>query len=67
MVFPHMTQLRLVDVLPDHVMMSVPWRDRPVPVATVDSVEQSHPQHAEVLALVRERRRLGQVPDAPGT
>lgn len=49
--------VRLVESLPPTVHLAVPWIDRPVPVLTVDAVEQAHPQHAEVLARLRDRRR----------
>lgn len=53
-----MLSLRIVDELPPTVDLSVPWCDRPVPVATMDAVEQAYPQHAEVLARLRARRSL---------
>lgn len=49
-------QLRFVTELPPHVMLAVPWIERPVPVATVDAVEQAFPRHAEVLQRLRQRR-----------
>jgi transcriptional regulator with XRE-family HTH domain len=49
-------QLRLVDELPPTLRLAVPWLDRAVPVVTAEAVEQAHPQHAEVLARLRERR-----------
>jgi transcriptional regulator with XRE-family HTH domain len=49
---------RPVAALPPTVQLQVPWCDRALPVLTVDAVEQDHPQHAEVLARLRERRSL---------
>lgn len=49
-------KIRPVKELPPTVQLSVPWFDRPVPVATVDAVEQGNPRHAEVLARLRARR-----------
>ena len=49
---------RPAEALPPTVQLQVPWCDGPVPVVTVDAVEQSHPQHAEVLARLRQRRSL---------
>jgi transcriptional regulator with XRE-family HTH domain len=48
--------LRLVAELPRTTAMAVPWWDEPVPVVSVDEVEQHHPEHAEVLARLRARR-----------
>lgn len=52
-----MLRVRPVKELPPTVRLAVPWYDRPIPVATVDAVEQAHPQHAELLRRLRERRQ----------
>lgn len=50
--------LRLVEELPATVQLAVPWQQAPVPVVTVDGVEQGYPEHAEALARLRQRRSL---------
>lgn len=51
-------RVRIVDETPQSVLISVPWHDEPVPVATVDEVERGHPAHEEVLKRWRTRRSL---------
>ena len=50
-------RVRPVKELPPTVRLAVPWHDQPIPVATVNAVEQAHPQHAELLGRLRERRQ----------
>ena len=51
-----MPVVRLVHELPATVRLAVSWDDQPVPVATVDAVEQHWPEHAEALGRLRQRR-----------
>jgi len=41
---------------PTTVMMTMPWHDQPIPVATVDEVERTNPVYAEVLERWRQRQ-----------
>lgn len=52
-------EIRIVEQLPATVQVQPVGGDRPLPVVTVDAVEQAHPGHAELLARLRQRRSLG--------
>lgn len=49
-------RVRVVEQLPATVAMTVAWWDDPVPVVTVDEVEQSNPVYGELLARWRQTR-----------
>ena len=46
----------MVERLPPVLNVNVPWRAEPVPVVSVDEVEQTRAECAEVLARWRELR-----------
>ena len=51
-------RIRLCDALPPLLRVAIGTDGQTVPVVTVDGVEQSHPEHAEVLAAWRSRRTV---------
>lgn len=52
-------RLRVVEELPPHVALQPRGADSPLPVVTVDAVEQAFPRHQEVLEHWRRRSRAG--------
>lgn len=53
-----MVRVRVVEELGPTLAVQVDWLERPVRVVSVEEVEATHPEHAEVLQRWRQRRSL---------